>query len=253
MTLSSVPGSFRIRTAAAVLTCLWAPALTSFALGQDSPPPAASTPALQQGVQSRYSRVLDASDGRELVLQLSSRTFKPTKPGQPIVRLVGVVHIGDDAYYQALQKHLDTNDLVLFEGVKPAGTHGSLENADDAAKSKVTGARQRLLAVLLERHHKKHGAYPATLEELTGALLGASARLASAATVDAWGHPLQYVTVGAPAASFDLVSLGADGVEGGEKANADLKFSAQKPLTKKEKSSSGEGIQVQLAEALGLK
>ena len=251
--LQSLAGSFTVRSAAAVLISLWAPALSGFALAQDSKPPTATTPVLQQGVQSRYSRVLDASDGRELVLQLSSRTFKPSKPDQPIVRLVGVVHIGDDAYYQALQKHLDTNDLVLFEGVKPAGTHGNLENADDAAKAKVTSSRQRLLAILLERHRKKHGAYPATLEELTGALLGASARLASAATFDAWGHPQRYVTKGTPIESYDLVSLGADGAEGGTQGNEDLKFSTQKPLSKKEKSSSGEGIQVQLAEALGLK
>jgi hypothetical protein len=49
----------------------------------------------------------------------------------------------------------------------------------------------------------------------------------------------------------DIISLGADRAPGGEGAAADLHFKDQKPLTKEEKAG-GEGIQAQLARALGL-
>jgi len=68
------------------------------------------------------------------------------------------------------------------------------------------------------------------------------------------GNPQQYKLTKGDAAPdcFDIVSLGADGKAGGEGAAADLRFSDQKPLTKDELKSSGEGIQIQLANAMGL-
>jgi len=212
------------------------------------PPAAETAPA----TSSPYARVVEAEEGKRLNLELSSRAFVSPKGG-PVVHLVGAVHIGDEAYYQSLQKFLDEQELVLFEGVKPAGTSSDLGNADDAAKVKLTKSRQRMLAIMIERHKRKHGAYPASLEELQSKMLGAAARLAASASKDAWGQPQTYVTKGSPIESFDLTSLGSDKADGGEAAAADLKFSDQKPLTKKEKNAAGEGIQVQLAEALGLK
>jgi hypothetical protein len=240
---------------ASVLSVL---ALAGFAAGQ-----AATTPVAQPeqhtnaaepvGPESRYSRVIESAKGDSTRLELSIRTFRSSKPGEPVVHLVGAVHIGDQVYYDELQKFLNAQDLVLFEGVKPAGTGSELENADDAAKVKLTKARQRMLAILLERFKRKQGEYPASIDDLIAKLPGTSARLASSAAKDAWGHPQQYVANGTPIDSFDLVSLGSDNAAGGEGGAADLKFSAQKPLTKKERTSSGDGIQVQLAEALGLK
>lgn len=233
---------------AALLSCLWIAAVTTSAVAQDANP----APAALDASQSRFAKVVDAADGKKISLELSSRSFAPSNGGQPIVRLVGVVHIGDESYYKLLQQILDTNDLVLFERVKPAAQR-DLRSADDAAKAKATKSRQRMLAVMLVRYQKEHGSYPMTLAEMSASLSKESASLVTASSVDGWGNAQRYEIVEAPVPSFDIVSLGADGADEGTGASADLKFSAQKPLTSKEKSPSTDGIQAQLADALGLK
>lgn len=61
-------------------------------------------------------------DGYEDVagtLRISETTY--ARPGtEAKITLVGVVHVGDAAYYEAIQERLDRADLVLFELVKPA-------------------------------------------------------------------------------------------------------------------------------------
>jgi hypothetical protein len=202
-----------------------------------------------------YVRVRDSEDGTHTYLQVAIRSFKnPDKADLPVVRLVGVTHIGDKAYYDELQKLLDEQDVVLFEGVKPGSAASDLAKADDAAKAKVTKSRQRLLAILVTRYREKHGELPKTLAEAYTGLHGSMGRLGKAASLDGWGRPNLYEIQPAHegrSAKFDIVSLGADGLTGGQGADADVKFSAQKPLTKDEKSG-GEGIQLQLAKALGL-
>lgn len=212
----------------------------------------AASVAAQEGA-SKYARVVDDEPSKRLSLEISSRAFRSPKEHGPTVHLVGAIHIGDEAYYRELQTFLDGQGLVLFEGVKPAGTGASDQPADDAAKAALTTSRQRLLAVLIERHRAKHGEYPATLEAMRAELLGSAARIAAAAINDGWGRAQAYRVEGSPITSFDVVSLGADGAEGGEGPAADLRFSAQKPLSRKEKAASGQGIQSQLAAALGLR
>ncbi len=49
-------------------------------------------------------------------LAVCVRKFEPAGQG-PVVYLTGAIHIGEPAYYAALQKHLDAQSIVLFEGV----------------------------------------------------------------------------------------------------------------------------------------
>lgn len=42
---------------------------------------------------------------------------------------------------------------------------------------------------------------------------------------DSWGHDFRYVAPGPNGMDFDLISLGADGQEGGTGNNADIKYS----------------------------
>jgi Type II secretion system (T2SS), protein G len=225
------------------------------------PAPQADQPARRPG--SDYIRVHDSDDGDHVTLQIAIRSFAPSDPKLPAVHLVGAVHIGDKSYYKSVQEFLDQQDLVLFEGVKPSDAGSDLTNADDAAKAKVTKSRQRFLAVLISRYQAEHNALPDDLDALLKDRHGTVARLGNAATKDGWGNPQQYTIIKGlkpqdvekPASTqdtFDIISLGADGKNGGEGAASDLKFSAQKPLTKDEVKSSGEGIQVQLAKAMGL-
>ncbi|MBX3409245.1 MAG: type II secretion system protein GspG [Phycisphaeraceae bacterium] len=199
----------------------------------------------------KFMRVSERQEGDLLTLEIAARRYEP-RAGGPVVDLVGVVHVGDQAYYDRLQEFMDSHDLVLYEGVKPAGSGSDLRNADDAAKAKVTKSRQRLLAIMSERYRRTHGEYPATVANLVERTPGAAARLAASAERDGWGREQQFM----PAPSgrgVEIVSLGADGEPGGEGAAADIRFSEQKPLTREERQGGGEGIQAQLAEALGLK
>jgi hypothetical protein len=214
----------------------------------------AADAAAAEARNTSYIRVHDSEDGDHVTLQVAIRSFKPADPKLPTVHLVGAVHIGDKAYYKSVQKFLDEQDLVLFEGVKPSGATSDLANANDAAKAKVTKSRQRFLAVMVTRYKEEHKALPESFDAMLGKLHGTMARIGTVATKDAWGNAQQLkISKGEDGREkFDVVSLGADGKEGGEGAAADLKFSSQKALTKEERGSGGEGIQVQLANAMGL-
>lgn len=199
----------------------------------------------------RFCRSTEDESGQRLQLQVSSREYVTANGQGPRILLVGAVHIGDRSYYEALQRHLDAQDLVLFEGVKAGGRRGDVDDADDAARARRTVSRQRTLAVFIERHRAERGVYPATLLDLTGALRGPREALAKSSFHDGWGRPMSYVTVGEPTTSFDIISLGSDDAPGGEGSAADITFGGQKPLTRKELAGD-DGIQAKLADALGL-
>jgi hypothetical protein len=55
-------------------------------------------------------------DGR-LALQTRTVAYRPANGSGPTVLLVGVAHLGTPEYYAALQKRLDAETVVLFEGV----------------------------------------------------------------------------------------------------------------------------------------
>lgn len=221
----------------------------------------------QPGRDADYVRVVDVPGERRVRLETSVRTFH--KPGSPVVHLVGAMHVGDKAYYDSLQKFLDAQSIVLYEGVKPSGAgEASKLAADDASKAALTERRLRLLATMIEKHRVEHGEYPASLDAMTAALRRPVARVVEGLKVDGWGRAIEYKPVpgeaGADAAegdaakstpkiaSFDLLSLGSDGAAAGEGSAKDLAFSQQKRLTKAEIGEKRDGIQVQLAQALGL-
>ncbi len=72
----------------------------------------ASPPALPES----YMRVVHP-DQDTVELQIAARRFNPARGRGPDVWLVGASHIGDSNYFAALQKRLDAQPLVLFEGV----------------------------------------------------------------------------------------------------------------------------------------
>lgn len=61
-------------------------------------------------------RVLESSNG-VVALQVAVRDLLPRRRSDPVVRLVGVTHLGSAEYYQRLQSLLDREPLVLFECV----------------------------------------------------------------------------------------------------------------------------------------
>jgi len=68
------------------------------------------------GKPEPYLRVV-RPNADEVELQVVARQFKRPQGDGPVIWLTGVTHVGDVAYYHALQKHLDEQSIVLFEGV----------------------------------------------------------------------------------------------------------------------------------------
>lgn len=212
---------------------------------------AAAQPA---DTEPKYIRTQDANDGNNRQLQVAIRTLAPKDGPGPLVQLVGVVHIGDKAYYDELQKFLDAQSIVLYEGVKPEG-EGKALLADDAARVRVTTQRQRILAIFVAKFKRDNKRLPETIDEFVKPLMGTSARLAQSALFDGWGNAHHYQLTTDPAAgktSFDIVSYASDNAPGGEDGAADIKFTSQKPLRKSEVDAAGDGLQAQMARALGL-
>ena len=56
-------------------------------------------------------------DSNIIELQIAVRRFVPEAGAGPTYWLAGTSHIGEPAYYHALQKHLDAQTIVLYEGV----------------------------------------------------------------------------------------------------------------------------------------
>ncbi|MFM8468900.1 MAG: hypothetical protein ACKODH_02855 [Limisphaerales bacterium] len=73
-----------------------------------------------------YMRVTNGATGG-IELQVAVRKLVPTNGTGPVIWLTGASHIGETNYYALLQKHLDAQALVLFEGIhagrKSAGTN----------------------------------------------------------------------------------------------------------------------------------
>jgi hypothetical protein len=88
-------------------------AVTGWLHGQEQIAPKSSALAL---TSNSYLRVV-RPDTNTVQLQVAVRKFAPAGKSGPAIWLVGAAHIGETNYYQALQKHLDAQPLVLFEGV----------------------------------------------------------------------------------------------------------------------------------------
>ncbi|PAW79708.1 MAG: hypothetical protein B9S33_18955 [Pedosphaera sp. Tous-C6FEB] len=63
-----------------------------------------------------FMRVTNGLTGA-VELQVAARKLVPTNGIGPVIWLTGASHIGETNYYQQLQRHLDAQKLVLFEGI----------------------------------------------------------------------------------------------------------------------------------------
>src|SRR5579862_1670853 len=115
----------------------WVPALVVLAgcAGHDKASHRANGPIPPPEPYVRISN----SDSNRIQLQIAVRKFLPEKRGKPAVWLTGVSHIGDTNYYVALQKHLDAQTLVLFEGVGGA----EAQTSSEPSTSPVTADRSK--------------------------------------------------------------------------------------------------------------
>jgi hypothetical protein len=86
-----------------------------------------------------YVRLLNSSNRVEL--QIALRKFDPPRSRRPAIWLVGVSHIGESAYFAALQRELDRQTRVLFEGISNAHDAGSTaESGTNAVPEQAEGS-----------------------------------------------------------------------------------------------------------------
>lgn len=120
--------------------------------------------------------------------------------------------------------------VIVILGILAAAIVPNLIGRDDVAKVTVAKSDLRNIGNALSIYKLDNGNFPNT-EEGLNALVQApeSARNWAAGgylpklPMDPWGNPYVYISPGV-SGPYDLLSLGADGAEGGEGFNADIKL-----------------------------
>lgn len=87
-------------------------------------PQAPDKVAAKEVAGGKFLRVNRTDKGVVTAMETSIARYVPTdatKKG-PVVDLISAVHVGEKAYYQALDKAFDDYDVVLYELVAPEGT-----------------------------------------------------------------------------------------------------------------------------------
>ena len=97
-----------------------------------------------------FIRAAHRSDGTA-ALEVALRAFKPARGRGPTLWLVGVTHLGTTDYYGRLQRFLNAQDLVLFEGVGATNKSFALQREAgfnlQAALAKALGLEFQLHAI----------------------------------------------------------------------------------------------------------
>ncbi len=96
----------------------------------------------------------------------------------------------------------------------------------EEAKVQITKATLSQVGDALKLHKMKYGTFPNN-EGGLGVLCEGSNPLLDKKPTDAWNHDIHYMNPGTQGAPFDVWSLGADGVEGGDGVNADIYFNRE--------------------------
>lgn len=200
-----------------------------------------------------YARVSERAGG-QIVLEMCTRTFE--RPNSPSVHLVSAIHIADASFYEAMQNQLNSYDIVLFEGVKPAGLDPINPDLDDEAKVAATNDRLELLVSIAQRYRLDHAEFPRSFKDMENADDPRIAAIVSSVRTDAWGKSFvtefaRTMTNDHASSSITFTSYGADQQPGGEGINADIAQTATFELSDADKpQASPKGIQTQLANAL---
>lgn len=186
---------------------------------------------VQKSSENDISRVVTDHVAGNISLQLPSRRFVRRGQSGPAVTTYSMLHLADRSFFEERQKQLDTNDIVLFEGVGPPGTgrrEFSLCRDDDAMWCiSITKLRLQTLGALAKVFERRMKRFPSSFEDLlqTGDL-----HLRPFKTflgMDAWGNAFQFQSNNG---TLEIVSLGKDNTPGGEGENADLLLSEQAEL-----------------------
>lgn len=219
---------------------------TAYGQPEKAEPPAVPT-------QEKFIRQAE-TPGKHIALEIVSKEYAPIgDTSGPKVGLIGVSHIGDEAFYRSIQNVLDQYEIVLYEAVRPSGTGGARgETPEEQVES--TRRAMKFIASAVEAYRAARQRYPSTIEDLRGFAREIDPIIVNwltVAAVDAWGRPFGF-NASDDGTEFALKSLGADGKPGGElgTADADLMLTQADGVTPL--AVERDNIQRQLATALGL-
>lgn len=150
------------------------------------------------------------------------RLVIPIRPGFETA-FTGLVETGSyagvsNAPYMSIASETEAFAKTNYPGIPPAHPE---KHARPLLypEQRATWATMQTVIQLLDAYAAAHsGAYPKSLADLTGSPF-----------LDAWGRPLLYSCPGS-GNDYDLVSLGADGLEKGDDLNADISAAAPASL-----------------------
>jgi hypothetical protein len=98
--------------------------LLPWAVGEEKPAPTQDKPAAQPAkteAKPKFMRLVRDDKKTPKALETAIVSYVSTDPakGDVLVELVGAVHVGDKAYYEALNKEFEKYDALLYELVAP--------------------------------------------------------------------------------------------------------------------------------------
>lgn len=112
-------------------------------------------PDAEPKLGTEWVRVKKDERGRPLAMQVAIVRYRstPAEGESPVeVDLVGAVHVGDQAYYDDLNKRFERYDALLYELVAPEGTR--IEPGTKASNRHALGAMQNGMKDMLALEHQ---------------------------------------------------------------------------------------------------
>jgi hypothetical protein len=147
-----------------------------------------------------------------------ARVVVTVRPGfeEDFTRLMesGVLSGGGSSPYIPIAQEIANFAHTNYAGIPPANPEKHARPLLFPQQRKSWDKMQVVIAAI-EKYFADNGTYPEQLSDIPGPL----------DTLDAWGNPLVYKMPGS-GNDYDLISLGADGAEGGEDVDADISSAA---------------------------
>ena len=102
---------------------------------------------------SQFVRLVKDADGKPTAMETAIVSLAKKDGSENVtVDLIGAVHVGEKAYYDALNKAFADYDVVLYELVAPAGTR--IAKGQKTSNRHLTGAMQNGMKGVLELEHQ---------------------------------------------------------------------------------------------------
>ena len=112
-------------------------------------------------------------------------------------------------------------EQALFQDANVSDHADSMSPIDEARRVSTRATMTVIIRPAIEAYQRHHaGKVPSSLQALAEQEALGEPYLEAEHLVDAWGHPFHFTVTGKR--EFELLSYGADGVEGGEEEDADI-------------------------------